>query len=50
MPLRSMSAMRASMSHDPRRIWSNRTGSLPYSSTGRPTRALKPTLGSSWPS
>ena len=37
-----MSATRASMSHAPRRISSKRTGSKPYSSTGRPTTALKP--------
>ena len=50
MPLRSMSAMRASMSHAPRRIWSNRTGSKPYSDTGRPATAFMPTVGKRRPS
>ena len=49
-PLRSMSAMRASMSHAPRRIWSNRTGSKPYSDTGRPATAFIPTVGNRRPS
>ena len=49
-PLRSMSASRASMSQAPRRIWSKRVGSKLYSSTGRPTTALNPTLGNSSPS
>ena len=50
MPLRSMSAMRASMSHAPRRMWSNRTGSKPYSDTGRPATAFIPTVGNRRPS
>ena len=45
-----MSAMRAWMSHAPRRMSSKRLGSKLYSSTGRPTTALKPTLGNSCPS
>ena len=41
---------RSWMSHAPRRISSNRAGSKPYSDTGRPTTALKPTFGSECPS
>ena len=48
-PLRSMSWMRASMSHAPRRISSKRVGSKLYSLTGRPTTALNPTFGNSLP-
>ena len=50
MPLRSMSRMRSWMSQAPLRISSNRAGSKLYSLTGRPTTALKPTLGISSPS
>ena len=49
-PSKSMSARRAEMSHEPRRIWSKRVGSKLYSSTGRPTTALNPTFGRCWPS
>src|SRR3954471_7662162 len=45
-----MSTTRAAMSHAPRRISSNRVGSKLYSSTGRPTTALKPTFGRISPS
>src|SRR5262245_43740156 len=45
-----MSCTRAAMSHAPRRISSNRVGSKLYSSTGRPTTALKPTFGRNSPS
>ena len=45
-----MSRMRSWMSHAPLRISSNRAGSKLYSLTGRPTTALKPTLGISSPS
>ena len=48
-PSMSMSATRACTSHAPRRISSKRVGSKPYSVDGRPTTALKPTFGSSWP-
>ena len=45
MPAVSMSAMRASMSKQPGRISSKRAGSMLQSSRGRPTTALRPTLG-----
>ena len=43
--LRSMSAIRWSMSKHPGRISSNRAGSMLHSAWGRPTTALSPTLG-----
>ena len=45
MPARSMSAIRASMSQQPRRISSNRAGSMLHSSFGRPMTALSPMFG-----
>ena len=48
-PSMSMSATRASTSQAPRRISSKRVGSKPYSVDGRPTTALNPTFGSTWP-
>ena len=50
MPARSMSRMRASMSKQPGRISSKRAGSMLHSARGRPTTALSPTLGYSFPS
>ena len=44
-PRSSMSAMRASMSQQPRRISSKLAGSIDHSSLGRPTTAFSPTLG-----
>ena len=44
-PAMSMSATRASMSKHPGRISSKRAGSMLQSSRGRPTTALRPTLG-----
>ncbi len=45
MPARSISAMRASISQQPRRISSNRAGSMLHSCLGRPMTALRPMLG-----
>ncbi len=42
-PLRSMSAMRASMSQQPRRMSSNRVGSRVTDSGRRPATAFMPT-------
>ena len=44
-PARSMSATRASMSQQPGRMSSKRTGSMLHSSLGRPITALRPMLG-----
>src|SRR5436189_108867 len=44
-PAASMSTMRASMSQQPLRISSKLAGSIDHSSLGRPTTALRPTLG-----
>ncbi|CNI38351.1 Uncharacterised protein [Mycobacterium tuberculosis] len=50
MPARSMSAIRASISQQPRRISSNRAASMLHSSCGRPITALSPIFGYSRPS
>jgi hypothetical protein len=50
MPARSMSAMRASMSQQPRRISSKLAASIDHSCLGRPITALRPMLGYTLPS